>query len=474
MRHSEHRLTADPTSQSTDLDDANDDTSARWSAWRLAAERVHSRRVVLPTVDALRLYRVRVVLHADEQSIGSASAPFLVDAHREPLLNTPRWPATRLSSVSDSARDAYAPTVLPIDSGSFAVAVPPISPCRRDTVRWVLLWRRDGAPADDDAHAAAPGASPLGPWRQPMPIEGRILLVPWTAPATAHSPLIPGTTYLVAKALRCPRGCTFRLLPHNIDGWSTPSASTTPVRSPLLAEHAPDNEPSDSRPDGDKQSHRPGRLQLEVRLRVPSHGSVEPSTAPVAADDAACVRFLDALNKRVVSDAPTAHDDDKGQLHVVECRFGEYAVLAATRGLEATVVRVLLTGLAAAKRQHATHAIGSEGRDVDERDDELISSMLEPSYGLVEVLADGTAVQRVVLGDDGGGGWGAAIVACVGTLVAAALVAAVRHVWNRGGRAYDTVTASGAEAVVAAADDEAHDHDEEEEGEVVEYDEDAA
>ena len=410
--------------------DASNDVAPQhieWSAWRLAVEHAHVRHVALPTPDPLRLYRHRVVLHADSQSVGSASPIFLVDQSHETLLNTPNWPAV-------GARSTYTPTSRSMDTGSFQFDVPPVGICRRDLIEWALLWtRRDKPPAssalanthsarddadngadDDDASTAVHRLS-----RQRLPTRGKMVLERWTC---------AGAPCLVAKALRCPFGCTFRLVPHNIAGWVTPSAPTGWMTSPLL----PDG--------GDATESVLETVRLEVRTRG----------GPGAANE-----ILAKLTALVRSDADVVKEqqgqranaaqllDALERLRVAETRFrGEYIVLSVPGALESYVVSHLLAALADARHQ----APGTDG----------LAPHLEASYGLIEILRDGSAVRRVVPGGDiVSTGMSGAFVTLVVVLVGFAIIAAAQRVLRGRGRAFELVTTTGAEAVEAAEVDEA-------------------
>ena len=137
------------------------------------------------------------------------------------------------------------------------------------------------------------------------------------------------------------------------------------------------------------------------------------------------------------------------ELRVIETRFGgEYVVLSVPLTLEALVVTHLLACIADSKRlQNRAYAEG-EPLDAD-----ALARELEPSYGLIEILRDGSAVRRVVPGSrpmDSGVSF--AVVALILILATFATIAAAQRVWRSWSSwwAYETVTTQGAEAVVAA------------------------
>ena len=142
---------------------------------------------------------------------------------------------------------------------------------------------------------------------------------------------------------------------------------------------------------------------------------------------------------------------------VVETRFsGEYLVFSVPRSVEGVVVGHLIQCLAQLRFGVQT---GIQSRYYD------CPSKLDPSYGLVEILKDGSAVRRVVEGSGGGGGGvSSAVVALILTCIFFAIVAVVQKVWpclpslesvmQASRKRYGLVTASGAEAVAVAEEEE--------------------
>jgi len=328
-----------------------------WSPWNTITPRVQQRRFQVAVTDPLRLYRLRVVLHSDVRLNGRPSAPLLVDqAHS--LLGSSRWPAVAPSEHAAAATAAaFVPSIRPLGAAAFEVAVPsPLSSCH-DGVVWALAWRLAGEATIetfDEADRDAFGQSAFGrPFRHledaarvPLPRHGLAVL--------EKVEKADGTASLVAKTLRCPRGgCHFRLLPHNLHGWATPSAETAAIASPPLARRPPGLAVFELRFRGWREAAQEKQYeqQLEARLRT-------------------ALRLGEALR-------------------VLEVRFRcEYVVVGVPTASANSVVATWLQLLDAATTGRAG-SVPSESV--------ALLRELEPQADLLEILADGTAVRRVAV-----------------------------------------------------------------------------
>lgn len=143
-------------------------------------------------------------------------------------------------------------------------------------------------------------------------------------------------------------------------------------------------------------------------------------------------------------------------------------VLSVPEAVEALVVRELLAAIATARHGNTVHPQNDNDRNGETAVGGVpLLRRLEPSAGLVEILADGTPVRRVMAGGGGaGGGVSGALVVLAGLVVVAVAMVILVFVWPSGGgrhasaggsqrRAYDVVTARGAEAVAAADEEDA-------------------
>eukprot|EP00965_Chrysotila_dentata_P034634 1153393-Pleurochrysis_carterae.AAC.1 len=166
---------------------ANAGSKAAWGEWVTAVTQVRAGRggtVSVEVADALTLYQVRIILHADRTVQGPASAPLLVDgASAESLLGSAAWPLVRagdgggLASGGPSAGEAspstYVPQARALHSGAVEVARPPSTECQR-TLRWSAEWQRVRAPsavadgsggvAEQADVAAKGGSASLSDW----------------------------------------------------------------------------------------------------------------------------------------------------------------------------------------------------------------------------------------------------------------------------------------------------------------------
>ena len=391
-----------------------------WSEWTTAVAHVGSRQFDLPVPSPYSLFRIRVKLHADTERAGEPSPSYLVDRAHEPLLGTPRWPL-----LPSSGAVTYFPTVRALDSGSLAVHVPPHSPCRGE-LTWDLLWERlppppppppstgpstrpstagsasrAGDPTDEEEATSSAAFT-----QQRLPQSGRILLEAIGAGPAAT---------LVAKSLRCPHGCTFQLLPHNLRGWVTPSAKTPPLATPPLrrpataaaaaaaaAEAAAASTSRVTLPGGGGASEDEGAATssaAHVSFELKFH-TLPPGSSGRAAPDRerALLGALRLVIARAVKDhpasgsssapgsrptpssaSPGAHDPrGYGQaeeepssnplVELLESRFGaEYLVLAVPRAHESHAASALLRVLSEARHSPLLPAtsMGDEAAAVD-------------------------------------------------------------------------------------------------------------
>lgn len=338
--------------------------------------RVQHRRVVVSVPDPLRLYRLRVVLHADVQIVGRSTPPMLVDPQHS-LVGSSSWPlgAETAAGMRLAARPvppSYVPSVRPVASGGFAILPPqPQSACQRDLV-WAVQWRASGAPSTSVSSTAEYTSPPEGvdAERLPLPSMGVAVLEPVQ--------LEGGTSALVAKAVRCPRGCTFRLVPHSLHGWRTPSAETSSIYSRPL-----------ERP--------PRHTVLELKFRA------------AAGTPQQVQHRMDYLRAALATNAPTAAARSESW-PLLESRFGgEYMVIGVPRQAATDQVLTLLAALDAATRTEALDsALDPSSHSVASATAEpatpsalaWLARELDPHAGLLELLEDGTAVRRVAARKD--------------------------------------------------------------------------
>ena len=352
-----------------------------WSRWITASVRVLEPRIHLPLdvlpegVHPLRLYRLRAVLHSDVRLVGQPTRPMLVDeAHS--LLGSRHWPfptvePTTVETPEEPAVSVlFVPSVRALSSASFEVALPsPQSECQRGLI-WALKWslRTDEGEEHSAIEEISGEISGETLWL-PLPRHGLSVLEPL---ASSDG----GPTGLVVKALRCPSGCTFQLLPHNVPGWSTPSAPTDPIRSLPLPPRPPDT----------------AVFELQFRPQFKGGQAAPPVTAPDqdrAREQALMATLREALGLR---------DEE---LHVLESRFGaEYIVLAVPKVHATHVVATLLALLDKAAAE-AAEGLLSEARAAQGTSGETarlaLAQEMAPQGVLLEILTDGGAVRCVAV-----------------------------------------------------------------------------
>ena len=309
-----------------------------WSAWRVVVPRLTERRADIAVSDARRAYRLRVTLHAEVSVSGLPSPPMLVDGPAS-VLGSEVWPALtpRPMPGTTSAPSAatFVPRVRPLGSAGFAVAMPsPLSPCQAD-VKWRLLWHEPRvAPIEDEGEH-----------------QGSVALERTSS------------DMLVAPSLRCPRQCTFRLVPATLAGWTTPSAETPPIGSPPL--HHVMQHPA---------------VVLEIRL---THvGSSAPPMAEGGISSSA---------------APSTHERELESLLRAELGLaGDSSSASALRLLEARLDGEFLTFEVASSHAHVVVskllAFLSGESDVDGSPPSSIAARLDRHAGLLQIRDDGSAV----------------------------------------------------------------------------------
>ena len=388
----------------------------RWSGWHQAVEHVRQQHFAIAVATPFRVYRFRVVLHADVQINGPPTDGVVVDSGHS-MLGTDVWPdlSTLRPRTGDAApfvlqrehdaaprpqKASLVPIVRPVSTGSFAVEPPPDSPCRKG-MRWRLLWRKSLSPS------LAPPAPPLtSPPRSVLMrlAEGANAAWSWTVERRGKGPKLQSSGSMVdereirgagvvamaagragaggkagsathmgepmaqsgeveleefggllhAKALRCPHGCTFRLLPE-LAGWVVPSAPTVSIRSPLLAASAGHD----------------AVVHLEVKFRRVDQA---PTPEQAAAREARIATQLQTtLGVR--------------SLRVIESRYGsEYLVIELKEMVRDGAVAVLLHLQLEASRMYAA------GRLSDASIAPLVGE-IDPTAPIIQIMPDGTTIR---------------------------------------------------------------------------------
>jgi len=338
-----------------------------WSEWTTITQRVQDPVVPVTVTDPLRVYRLRLILHSDRRLIGPPTPPTIIDQARS-LLGSAVWPVPSPEGDSPSAASTFVPTLRALGSAAFELLEPSeLSACHQG-VEWAMQWRQVGAalgagPEHElpTLNLHVPHSTLSRPHRQLHPVaDGTHLALPDQGVAIVQRvERASGVVALVAKEIRCPGGCTFRLIPRNLPGWTTPSAETAPIASLPL--------------------RRPPRASVfELRFRP------APSSSLSDARQRRLERLLHALM--------ASHGGES--LQVLEARFGgEFLVVAipssaAARGFVSAWLRLLDDAAA------STPADGAA--------DEIIELMqaVDVDGGLLEILADGTAVRRVGVGSE--------------------------------------------------------------------------